>query len=171
MGQIAKKQIQLIKIGQKQLGIDDKTYREMLQSKFGVASCTRLSRHQAGQFITMLVQKGFKITPQKKKRPAKPIPHKGTNVIRIVSANEIQKINLLAYLIGWPQEAQNKWMIKKFGFSRVKTSFEAFQVIEGLKNVFENRMKKQHGKDWWTKDFNDAFVRGYIQRHCPATYR
>jgi len=172
MRQILKKQIQLIKIGQKQLGIDDSTYREMLQSNFGVSSCTKLSHIQAGKFITMLVSKGFKIIPKKQKKyPKKSIPRKGTNVIRLVNANEMKKIGVLNDLTGWSPEAFNQWMIKKFGISKIKTAFDAFLVIEGLKGVFENRMKKQHGMDWWIRDFNEIDVRGYIKRHCPVKYK
>jgi len=172
MQPIFKKQIQLIKIGQKQLSIDEGTYREMLQSHFGVSSCTQLSKNQADELITMLVGKGFQITAKKKKRhPKKTIPRKGTNVIRLVNVNEMRKIEVLVDLVGWPSDAFKGWMIKKYGISKIKTSHDAFLVIEGLKGVFENRMKKKLGTDWWIKSFNETNVREYIKRHCPAKYR
>ena len=173
MNPINRKQIQLIKIAQKQLCIDDDAYRDMLQDHFGVNSCTLLSCRQAGKLIDMLVTKGFKITSRKNKvHRKKPIPRKGTNVIRLISSEEKSKINILATLTEWPSEERfYRWLKKKFGISTIRTAQDAFMVIEGLKKVFENRMKKTWGEDWWRLEFSDTRVQGYIRRHCPAKYR
>jgi len=173
---IDKKQIQLIKIGQKQLGIDDDTYREMLSSRYGVTSCTKLSKAQATSLITSFVQRGFKIVGKPKgrtkpKAKAKTIPRAG-NVCRLVSRIELEKISVLRSLAGMEKlESFNRWMLKKFKIRKVRTSNDAYYVIEGLKKVFENRMRREHGDDWWTMMFPSERVMGYIAIHCPAEYQ
>lgn len=170
---ITKKQIQLIKIGQKKLCINDDAYRDMLQEYFGVRSCTRLSFDQAGAMIELLKKQGFKITsrPHKAHR-RKPIPRKGTNVIRMISSEEKSKINVLAVLTQWKtRESFDRWLKNKFGISTIRTAQDAYVVIEGLKKVFENRMKKAYGADWWRFEFSDPMIQEYIIRHCPANYR
>jgi phage gp16-like protein len=173
MEPIRKKQIQIIKIGQKQLGLCDDIYREMLENRFGVSSCTRLSKSQADKLIEMFIQRGFKIASKRRKHTGKrSIPMKGTNIVRIVSNAELRKISVLNSLIGWETgEGFEKWMAKHFKISKVRTARDAFLVIEGLKGVFENKMKKEHGKDWWTKEFTEKPIQEYVKRYCPLPYR
>ena len=59
---ITKGQIGVIKIAQAHLGISDDDYREMLQERYGVQSCTLLSFSQAGHLIDELKSKGFEFT-------------------------------------------------------------------------------------------------------------
>ena len=167
MNPINKKQIQLIKIGQKKLGLDDSTYRKLLNENFGVSSCTALTSYQAGRLISLFVERGFKITKgRSSKRAHQSISRKDPNVIRLVSTNEKKKIAVLNGLIGWPEEAFHKWMEKRYRILKIRTSRDAFLVIEGLKGVFENRMKKSYGDDWCQRDFDDYSVKEYIRRHC-----
>lgn len=48
-----------VKVAQKQLGMDDATYRAMLDGLFGVDSCTRLNAGQLHQLILHLQQRGW----------------------------------------------------------------------------------------------------------------
>jgi len=40
-------------------------------------------------------------------------------------------------------------------------------VIEGLKKMFENGMKKRYGPDWWGMEWADRKVSEYISYHRP----
>ena len=60
---ITKGQISVIKMAQGQLGITDDDYRSMLQERFKVRSCTKLTFNQAGILIEELQKKGFELRP------------------------------------------------------------------------------------------------------------
>ena len=174
MIQIAKKQITLIKIAQKQLGIDDGTYRDMLHCHFKVRSCTKLSYNQASLFIGVLKQKGFNIRRKRKssakRSPTnKGLPRKKGNVVRLASRGELDKIGVLTSLIHWRvKDGFTAWLGKRFSIARVRTAQEAYRVIEGLKKMFENQMKSQHGENWWESacgGFDDPWVKRYIEEH------
>ena len=166
MESIHKKQIQLIKIGQKKLGLSDAAYRRLLHEKFGVSSSTELTSIQAGKLITLFVESGFKVT---KKDPQtagnRSVYIKGPKGVRLVSVKEKRKIAALNRLIGWPDEAFHKWMKKRYGIENIGTHRDAFMVIEGLKGVFEHRMTKKYGDAWWTKEFGSYPIKEYIRRH------
>lgn len=49
-----------VKIAQKQLGLDDGTYRDMLRNLFGVQSCTKLNGGQLHKLILHLQDRGWK---------------------------------------------------------------------------------------------------------------
>lgn len=173
MTPITKKQIQLIKIAQKQLGIDDDTYREMLQNAYGVSSCTRLTIAQAKDLVTILKEKGFVI---KSKNPPRPPFKKGGrkssplpgNVVKIASAAQHDKIAALSRLIDWRvKEGLTRWLAARFSIERVKTAQEAFRVIEGLKKMFENQMKSAYGERWIEQLPDDDDVRRYVVEHHP----
>ena len=163
---IAKKQIQIIKIAQQQLGIDDTTYREMLFNNFRVKSCTKLSHDQANALIGMMKKKGFRIKSSKSK--GKRFPRESGNVVRLASQAEFEKINALSKLINWRvKDGLTRWLAKRFSIKRVRTAQEAYQAIEGLKKMFENQMKKKYGPDWWELLFGDPGIQRYIDEHGP----
>ena len=39
-------------------------------------------------------------------------------------------------------------MKARMGVERVRTAYDAWIVIEGLKKMFENKMRKDFGPDW-----------------------
>ncbi|BBO80188.1 hypothetical protein DSCO28_50600 [Desulfosarcina ovata subsp. sediminis] len=170
-------QRQVIKIWQKQSGIDDDIYRDRLEADYGVRSCTELTHSQAGHLISTIVREGHYIPGQKTwKRPARKrtaaVPRAGKNVVRMASRAELEKIDAVAGLIQWRVDnGLARWMKKRFGFERVKTAYESWKVIEGLKKMFENRMKKDFGERWWVMRFDDERIRTYIFEHCPKRYR
>ena len=164
------KQRQLIKIAQKQLCIDDAAYRQMLANNCdGVTSSTQLTAAQAKHMINVLISKGFTIksTPRPaSKRQA--YRRDSGRVVRIVNRFESEKIDALAGLIAWKfEDGLVRWMEKRFKVRRVRTAREAYLVIEGLKKMFENGMKKQYGPGWWDMEWNDHKVVEYIAYHRP----
>jgi len=182
---IQKKQIQLIKIAQKQLGIDDETYRVMLMKRFRVDSCTKLSFFQAGAFIDVLKKRGFRpvygqrAKGREQRAPVKQtkktgftgqarrgVPRKKGNVVGLVSRGELDKIDVLAGLIAWKfDDGLSRWMQKRLKIDKVRTAYDAWRTIEGLKKMFENKMKSRFGKSWWTLVYEDPGVMRYIEEH------
>ncbi|MEM5788853.1 MAG: regulatory protein GemA [Syntrophobacteraceae bacterium] len=182
---ITKAQVQLVKTAQKVLGIDDDDYRSLLLARFRVSSCTQLTADQASQLIDHFVTLGFPAksckqftyctrgdaTPRSHAR-SKRAPLSYKNVIRLASREEQAKISALASLIAWEfEDGLNRWLQKRFGIKKVRTAREAWLAIEGLKGMFANKMAKEHGKDWWTKDFSNAGIARFIREHCPEEYK
>ena len=84
----------------------------------------------------------------------------------------LDKIAAVAALIRWRVDGGlGLWMEKRLGIDRVRTGSDAYRVIEGLKKMFENAMKKEHGPDWWVKVYGDPGIELYIREHCPVRYR
>jgi Bacteriophage Mu, GemA protein len=181
MKPIERKQIQIIKIAQKELDIDNDSYREMLHSHFKVKSCTKLNYFQANGMIALLKEKGFKIKPAKKPAGRKACgrlkdrdtgkqkasrPRQAGNMVRLASQAELQKIEVLSWLIHWRvKDGFTRWMSKRFSIERVRTAQEAYRVIEGLKKMFENTMKAQYGDNWASIVGDDPAIRRYIKEH------
>lgn len=185
---ISKDQIKLIKIGHRQLGIDDDEYRDMLMRMCGVSSCTQLTRAQATRVIEHLVSLGFvtrssgsaapapasghgsgasgSVGTAKRRRPN--IPRDGQKVIGLVTPGEHAKIWILSQLIDWRlEDGLERWMERRQGIKKVRTAREAFLVIEGLKKMFENQMKAKYGNGWWDKTYEDGRINRYIKEHAP----
>jgi len=190
---ISKEQIKLIKIGQKELALDDDAYRAMLHGLYGVTSCTQLSMRQASSLIKHMESLGFETlssrsgasgassgapqeqSPQPKKPARKPAgsrPRSGGKVVHLASRAELNKIAALSYLVEWRQEnGLHRWIEARFGLKKVKTAREAFTVIEALKGMISAAMLKQYGKDWWTKEYPDQGIMRFIKEHRPEEYR
>ena len=186
-------QISLIKMAKAQLGIDDDDYYDKLMDDYGVKSCTHLDFYQASRLIKEYQDKGFVIiskkggdrgpeTSNRIKRPKTRVPSpesripvsRGSNVVAIATADEIDKVNKVAALIPWREtNGLELFLIKRMGIKsgKVRTSEEAYLAIEGLKKMFENGMKKAHGKDWWTRVYTTPAINRYIEEHCPAEWR
>lgn len=171
------KQRQLIAIGCGKLGIDEDMRHEMLYVRFGVDSSTRLTRLQAAEFLRELGQRGFRI----RRRVAAPRPRTartgaerkpGADVVRLASKEEIDKIQAVAGLIRWKYaDGLDRWMAKRMGVQKVRTAHEAWLVIEGLKKMFENGMRRQYGPRWWVPVYEDPGIEAYKTEHCPVRYR
>lgn len=176
------KQITVIKIAQRALGISDDDYRDMLEDRYGVRSCTKLSYLQARAFIAELERKGFTLRPStgtartriKRRRVLISRKDGESNVVVMVTPDEIDKVNAVAALIKWQyDDGLQRFLQVRMGIKdgKILTSNDAYLAIEGLKKLFENYMKKVHGSDWWTMHFGDQQITEYIRIHCPEEYR
>jgi hypothetical protein len=170
----SKKQRQLIAMACGHFGIGKTDKQVMLMTRYGVSSTTELTYAQAEEVIDDYVRKGFVIKSEKRpyfrrQRPVAGAHRKKTGkVTAMATPAELEKIDALAGLIAWRAEnGMVKWMRKRFKISQVKTSRDAFVVIEGLKGMFENQMKKAHGPDWWLADHEDVEICFYIAEHFP----
>ena len=166
-----KMQRQLIGIACAQMGIDKETKESMLLERFKKSSTTQISRLQADEFLRELKSRGFetKYNPRKKRQH---IPRETDKVKAMVLPQETAKIAALAGLIKWRVEnGLALWMEKRLRITKIRTSHDAYRVIEGLKKMFENGMKKQHGPDWWIRIYEDPGIETYIQAHCPDKFR
>jgi len=67
----------------------------------------------------------------------------------MVSPAQKKKIGALANMIEWRvKDGLTRWVAKRFSTDRIKTAQQAWQVIEGLKKMFERQMEKQYGSGW-----------------------
>jgi phage gp16-like protein len=178
---ITKGQIQLIKIAQKELGIEDDDYRDMLMKNFRASSCTQLTKAQATKLIERFGELGFETrggSSSSAKRgskrrewavvPRRSVGREQGKIVQLASIEELRKIEALAALIDWDyKDGLARWMEKRMGVSRVKTAREAWLVIEGLKKMFANKMKQKFGKDWWDMEFDDPGTMRFIEEHRP----
>ena len=181
---VSKAQIQLIKIGQKELGIDEDDYRAMLMAHFRVNSCTQLTKAQATRLIERFEALGFETRSKGKRtrgshigyvrarKPRREEGREGEKIVRLANHEMLAKIDAVAALIDWEfKDGLQRWMQKRLRIERVKTAREAWLAIEGLKKMFSIKMAKNCGKDWWTKQFDDPRVMRFIKEHCPEEYR
>ncbi|MCF6265249.1 MAG: regulatory protein GemA [Desulfuromusa sp.] len=178
---IVPKQIQIIKIAQRQLNMDDESYRQILFDEFSAASCTQLTIDQGNQLIDIMKDKGF--VPKFKKNGWRSVAahpgekrttKSGRNVISLASPKERAKLAAVAALIHWRVEnGLELFLEKRVGIKsgKVRTAGEAYKAIEALKKMFENGMKKLHGPEWWIMQFDDERKMDYIKIHKPEEYR
>jgi len=175
------KQITVIKLAVKALGICDEDYRDGLKERFGVTSCTKLSFNQATVYIKELEDKGFsiipgkgKVKPEKAAKPARqPISRSGGTVVGLATRGELEKLDQVAQLIEWREANGLELFLEKrmkIKGGKIRTSKEAYLAIEGLKKMFENGMKKKHGEAWWAGSYSER-VNEYIRLHKPAEWR
>lgn len=168
------KQRQLIAMACGQLGIGKVDKQLMLMQRYGQASTTGLNYAQAEELLDELVRKGFAIRSNKRPyvRRQRPVPEahekQPGKMVALASPAELSKIDALAGLISWRvEDGMVRWMKKRFKIDRVRTAREAFVVIEGLKAMFENQMKKRFGEDWWMEPYDDLEICFYISEHFP----
>ena len=164
---ITKEQIRYIKTIQRKHQPDDE-YREMLEKRFGVTTCTQLTCAQAGRLIDLYIKWGWAGRGNPSWLPAKrpKIPRQSGNMVKMVSPAQQKKIGALADLIEWRvKDGLTRWVAKRFKIDKIKTAQQAWQVIEGLKKMFERQMEKQHGPGWRDLNYNDSSIKRYIGEH------
>lgn len=177
---IAAKQIQIIKMAQRDLGIEDADYRSLLADLFGtkVTSSKQLTIEQANRLIDEFQKKGWQLKakdPSCRAAGAKKAPRaKGKNIVHLASPQELAKVAALASLIPWhAPDGFSRFLVKRCQVrsGKVRTAQEAYHAIEALKKYYDNLMKKAHGENWWTIRFDDLAIERYISNHAPAEYR
>ena len=140
---ITKAQIKQIHVQLHRLGIDDATYRALLDELWGVATCKDLTRRQASALLNRL---GVRLTnapgqrpgqtarKRKKNRPAPrhaPLPE---GVVQLASPEQQRFVRELATEVDWRLAGGfERWLEHNMGLPRVRTHAEAQKVIEGLK--------------------------------------
>ncbi len=170
------KQVQLIHIALGQIGMSDDVYRDRLAQEFGphVTSCKQLNSRQANHLLEVFKRLGFAIRPRaaRSRKAANRVSRNRKDVTRLVNRQQLDKIDAVAALIHWRHaDGPALWMKKRLGVERVRTEADAFKVIEGLKKMFENSMKKQFGPLWWIRVFGDPRIEVYKDEHCPVDLR
>ena len=177
---IAAKQIQIIKMAQRDLGIEDLDYRYLLGQLFGarVTSSKQLSIEQANRLIDEFQKKGWQLKakdPSCRASGAKKTPRaKGKNVVHLANAGELAKVAALAALIPWrAEDGFSRFLVKRCQVrsGKVRTAQEAYLAIEALKKYYDNLMTKAHGPNWWTMIFDDPAIERYIRNHAPSEFR
>jgi len=174
---ITNEQIRCIKTVQRRHQSDDE-YHEMLEKRFKVTSCTQLTCAQGRRLIGLYKDWRWTNFKRKKderrtsniehrtsneKKKQKPTPRQSGNMTRMVSPAQKKKIGALANMIEWRvKDGLTRWVSKRFSIDRVRTAQQAWQVIEGLKKMFERQMEKQYGPGWRNLDYDDAGIRRYI---------
>lgn len=181
---IRPKQKQLIHILTHQLHMSRDEYELMIAGYRGAASSSQLTATEADQVIDDLLKKGAVITG--KPKPAFSRRSRGAagnnrgtgrseakdKVVHLVTAGEKEKIKAIAALVQWQlEDGYERWLKARFKLADVRTSGEAYRVIEGLKKMLDNQMKKAHGAGWWTIRFDDPEIEKYISLHAPAEFR
>jgi len=169
-------QLKLLHVAPRQLGMEDDDFKALLKSLTGKASRKDLTRVQAGQVIDTLIKLyAFKVQGSSKKpcRRLRAVPRESTaKVVVLPTAREMEKIQALIPLITWrTADGYQSWLEKRMQIIHIKTAGESFRVIEGLKKMFENQMRKTYGDHWWLLAFSDKGVLAYIREHRPAVYR
>ncbi|MBW2607717.1 MAG: regulatory protein GemA [Deltaproteobacteria bacterium] len=167
---ITNEQIKCIKTVQRRHQTDD-DYREMLEKRFRVTSCTQLTCAQGTVLIKLYRSWGWTNFPRKgrrsvgsKQKAVGSLPRRSGNMTRMVSPAQIKKIGALASMIEWRvKDGLTQWVSKRFSIDRIRTAQQAWQVIEGLKKMFERQMEKEHGPGWRDLDYTDVGIRRYIE--------
>ncbi|MGE4319655.1 MAG: phage protein GemA/Gp16 family protein [Deferribacterales bacterium] len=132
---VTAKQIQLIHIAKYKLGMDDDTYRDVLNT-YGVASSKALTFRQANKLIDELKKKGFKMPRKRNNRPKKADKSSAT----------IYQINLIEFLADqYPWRLENGfdlWLTKQVDRGKLDLrnneiifSEDASYIIERLKQM------------------------------------
>lgn len=160
---ISKRQIVAIKTAQRKLGLDDETYRQRLESSFGVRSCKDLSSMQATALIRQMDKetggKNLKSTPRKR------APKMPPGAVRLATRPQLAKIAALRACVTWQAEdGYQRWLESRWHIKRVKTAKEAFDIIEALKALFVREMVKTYGKRWYERT-DDQRVLDWTANH------
>lgn len=142
------KQLQLIHIARKQLGLADDTYRAIISGRTNgeKESSKDLTYHEADAVINYMVRLGFKI---KSKYVSKEVAAKRSqrrrgkvagNLFILASFDQLKMVNALAGKIRWRfEDGYERWRKKYMKIDRIRTDDEACAVIEGLKGMLANQ--------------------------------
>lgn len=173
---ILPKQIRIIKMAQRQIDMDDDSYRCLLSDMFGedVSSCKQLTVDQANELIDEMKRKGFHLKTAYRRRVhrnrgvKRHTPRRAGNMVAMASQDELSKIDALGALIAWKYKNGQMLFLEKrmrIKSGKVRTADDAYQAIEGLKALFERQMIQRHGDDWADRWHDDPAIREYINIH------
>lgn len=137
---ITEKQIKLMWVLAKQLGVDSQALHELIHGVYGKTSLKSLAQHEARTIIDRFVQAGGKV--KKKSAPRKSFP---PNVVEMVTRKQVKFIDLLEKALGWQDNPERlRGFVKRTIKTKVvRTKKEGIKVIQGLKSMVERKQKKE----------------------------
>lgn len=132
---ITKPQIKAIHVALHRKGIDDATYRDLLERGWGAKSCLDLTRAQASDLLLRLGRPLAREPGEQAPRPARERPKPApAGVTALPTPAQRQLIEDLVEEIGWMDEdGYRRWLFKSMRVRAVSTREQAAKVIEGLK--------------------------------------
>lgn len=141
-----KKQRQKIAIMRKQAFQDEDSYRGFLQKRYGVRSCTEISKYEAIDCIDVLehLVKGKLLPPQRRRFP-------------FLSHAQYNKLQALVDFMEWNEERINGFIQRQTGKQKtidMLTGREATKVIVGMQKIYAagdrsiyNRLNRAEAND------------------------
>lgn len=150
-------QIKMIHTAVAKLCISDDEYRTILQGHFKVSSCKGLTYFQATKLIDYFKTLGFKIPRRKKYTKGtlnrtdiyRSVPRNKypPNVVFLPTRDQLNMIDALAGQVAWKlEDGFQRWLQKYFKITKIKTEWQASNVIEGLKKMLEHQVDGHSGE-------------------------
>lgn len=131
---ITASQVRSIHVALARRGVDDATYRSLLDSRYGVRSCKGLTRRQASELLALLGRPLPRPPAEPRERPAAPPPApRPEGVSALPTPAQRALIAELAERVEWRGGGLEAWTLASYGYRRPRTVEEAGCVIEGLK--------------------------------------
>jgi hypothetical protein len=140
---ISAKQMQVLWVQAKQLGLSSFHLHELAYELSGKKSLKALSSKHAATLIDLLQDAGARVTA--KKRPRRNLP---PDVVELPSPEQGRYIKYLEKQLGWQENPKRlkgflKYTIKR---ERILTKADAVKVIEGLKSMTRQKRKEVNQK-------------------------
>jgi Protein of unknown function (DUF1018) len=158
---IEPKQVQLIHIAKAQLGLSEDEYRQTIgaQTHAKKWSSKDLTYFEADALINYFKTLGFKIQSnyirtsgaarRSRWQPANDRKRSGkrpTNLVVIASRDQMDMIAVLKKKVPWRfEDGYQRWLTKYMKITRIITSEQASNTIEGLKKLLEHQPKGEEG--------------------------
>lgn len=142
---ITTKQIKLVWVLARQIGMDSDCLHEMVFNVTGKDSLKALSNKESKQVIDSLVYAGAKV--KKTRKPRRDLP---PNVIELISPEQFRFIKYLERELGWHENPERlKGFLRRTIKSDVaKTKQDGIKAIQGLKTMVERTksVRRENGK-------------------------
>ena len=137
---ITEKQIKLIWVLAKQLGVDSEALHELIHGAYGKTSLKSLAKIEAKTIIDRFIQAGGKV--KKKSAPRRNLP---PNVVEMVTHKQLRFIKSLEKELGWHDNPERlRGLLKRIiKAETVRTKKEGIKVIQGLKSMVERNLEKE----------------------------
>lgn len=142
---ITSAQIKAVKSAIRRVHMADSEYRTLLYDRWGVTSCTFLSRREASDLLAALGRPLARRPGEQPPRPPRPRPAPTPpGVTPLPTPAQTRLIGELAGEIEWSQPDGYAGRLKRNqGLDRVATSDQAQRVIEGLLAIKRGRAQRR----------------------------
>lgn len=130
------KQIKLIWVLVKQIGLDEDQVHNLIFQVTAKKSIKTLSDLEVNQLINHFIRMGARV--KKRRGPSRNLPF---NVVELVSQKQIRLVDILADQLGWQDDPDRlKGFIRKvIKRDRIITKQDGMKVIEGLKSILNKK--------------------------------